>query len=247
MSVRKKKLASTAARKLTVTSGTGSGSTGLPTSSTPPTWGAPANTSAPATIPPPPSPSGSGHVDPFFRPEDLITQNNFWAQWSGTFIDLDHSLADLRTNTIFNKAQLADQHKSNVSGINDDSAARGLASSSIRDGNQAQEQTQFTRQDQHLDDALNSFATYVQTQKDNFNTTIKPGFNSAMDAQAVQNAQNVPDAPAPTPAAPTPVKPTVTGQTTQASSVTPVYKAVIRDGWLWHVYPDGHDVKVRRV
>lgn len=207
-----------------------------------------AGATAPATIPPPPGPSGStsGHVDPFFRPEDLITQNNFWAQWGTTFAGLDQQLGDLRTNTIFNKAQLADQHKSNVSGINDDASARGLGHSSIRDGNQAQEQTQFTRQDQHLDDALNSFATYVQTQKDNFNTTIKPGFQSAMDAQGVQNAQNVPDAPAP-PAAPTPVKPTVTGQTTQQSSVTPVYKAVVRNGWLWHVYPDGHDVKVRRV
>lgn len=180
----------------------------------------PAGASAPATIPPPPSPGSaadSSHVDPFFRPEDLITQNNFWAQWNGTFADLDQRLGDLQRNTTFERAQLADSHKSNVSGINDNSAARGLSHSSIRDGSQAQEQTQFTRNDQNLQDALNSFATYVQGQKDTFNTNVLPGFNSAESGQAVQNAQDVNNAYVPPPM----VAPTGT-VTQSAQTSTPV-------------------------
>lgn len=198
----------------------------------------PAAATAPATIPAPPDPSGAtpGHVDPFFRPEDLITQDNFWAQWNTTFGDLDRQLGDLQRNTAFNRAQLADSHKSNVSGINDDAAARGVSHSSIRDGSQAQEQTNFTRADTKLTDDLNAFAQYVQGQKDNFNTNTLPAFNSAEDAQAVQNAQDVPTAPAP-------AAPKVASQAPQAE--TPIYKAVIRNGWLWHDYPDGHKVKVR--
>ncbi|MGZ6878400.1 MAG: hypothetical protein ACXVGB_00680, partial [Mycobacteriaceae bacterium] len=170
-------------------------------------WGGkpPASPAAPpvAAPPPPPPPAGGpSAVAPFFHPEDLITQNNFWAQWNDTFAGLDKSLADLQRNTAFERAQLADTHKSNVSGINDNAAARGLSQSSIRDGSQAQEQTQFTRQDQNLQDALNSFATYVQTQKNNFNTNTLPGFNTAEDAQAAQNAQDANNVYVPPPAAP---------------------------------------------
>lgn len=198
---------------------------------------------SPPTAPPPPSPATPGKVDPFFRPEDLITSNNFWSQWNGTFADLDRQLGDMQRNTAFERAQLADAHKSNVSGINDNAAARGVSHSSIRDGNQATEQTQYTRQDQNLQDAVSSFATYVQGQHNNFDTVTKPGFESAMSGQAVSNAQGVNDAYVPPPAAaPTPVKPTGVTQTQQ-----PVYTAKIVNGWLWHYYPDGHKVKVRQV
>lgn len=173
---------------------------------------------APATIPPPPAPTdaATGHVDPFFRPEDLLAQDNFWAQWNTTFAGLDQQLGDLQRNTAFERAQLADSHKANVSGINDNAAARGIGQSSIRDGNQAQEQTNFTRSDQNLQDALNSFSTYVHGQKDNFNTNVLPGFNSAEDAQAVQNAQDVPyTPPAPTQPAAQATPPRVVSQQQQ--------------------------------
>jgi hypothetical protein len=197
---------------------------------------------APATIPAPPDRPASrrGHVDPFFRPEDLITQDNFWSQWNTTFADLDRQLGDLQRNTTFQRAQLADQHKSNVSGINDDAAARGLSHSSIRDGNQAQEQTNFTRADQNLTGRPQRLRAVRRRARRTTSTPTPAGLQLREDAQAVQNAQDVPTPPAAAPAAPK-----LISQQPQAPTKSPVYKAVIRNGWLWHDYPDGHKVKVR--
>lgn len=201
-----------------------------PTTYTMPKAGAPA---PPQAAPPPPTAPGTpNRVDPFFRPEDLLTQNNFWAQWNSTFADLDQKLADLQANTAFNRAQLADQHRHNASDINDNAAARGISQSSIRDGNQAQEQTNYTRNDQNLRDALARFGQYVQGQKTNFQTNILPGFNTAEDQQAVQNANDVnanqvmpPPVAAPTAAVAKPAKPTVIGQSQQP--ITPHPHAVV--------------------
>lgn len=233
-------LAQTAARKISWTGGytapTSSafgGTLGSPSAS--------AASPAPAVPPPPPAPvatgTDSGHVDPFFRPEDLITQNNFWSQWNSTFAGLDQQLADLQRNTTFERAQLADAHKANVSGINDNAAARGISHSSIRDGNQAQEQTQFTRQDQNLTDALNSFAQYVKGQHNTFNTQTLPGFNTAEAGQAVQNAQDVNATYVPPPAAPVAAAPPTQQPTTSRAAAPTPYKPIVKNGKFYHYYP----------
>lgn len=204
---------------------------------------APAPSSPPPPAPPPPpgppgGAAGGTTTQPFFSPDDLLAQANFWGQWNQTFAGLDQQLAQMKIDTAYQEQQLAQQHTKNVSGINDDAAARGLFQSSIKDGSQAQEQAGFTTADQHLKDSLDNFAQSVASQKNDFETNVLPKFNAAENASAVQNAQAIPPTPD-TPAAPAgggAPAPPPSAPSAPAATAAPAYKPVVKNGKFYHYY-----------
>lgn len=150
-------------------------------------------TPPPAAPPPPPPPVVPGQVNPFFRPEDVVAQAQFWAQWNSTFAALDKGLADMRVQTQYQTQLLGERQREQSSDNDWNAAARGLQRSSIKDGRDGEIAKDFVRDKTLLDSNLTNQAASVADQKNDFNTMTKPAMLSAWDAQAGQNAQAVSD------------------------------------------------------
>jgi hypothetical protein len=201
--------------------------------------GTPKPGSTPAT--PPAAASPVPLIDPFLRPEDLQALADFNFNEAGSLADIDRGLSDLTTQTAYDRQQVDRQAKQGASDATDNAVARGLFRSSIKDATLYDIEGQRVRQQQLFTDRLSNAAMDADRRKAILRQA-RAELDKRLADQAVANAReasaNQPVA-TPQPAAPA------------AQAAKPKFKSLPgndsagRPG-VWHIYPDGRRVFVRR-
>jgi hypothetical protein len=186
-------------------------------------------------------------IQPFLRPEDLQALNDFQFTSANSLADVDKGLADLTTQTNYNRQQTDLGAKKSSSDATDNAIARGLFQSSIKDATLYDIEGQRARQQQLYTDQLNNATLDAQRRK-TIVTQAQEALQNRLNDQAVENARQLsaqqsvpapppdPGAPPPAPAAPAAPKP----YQEQAGSSSKGVPGV------WHIYPDGHKVFVAK-
>lgn len=196
----------------------------------------------PAPPPPAPAPTPAAAPPPFdpnlLTAADLDVINTFQQQWATTFANLDRELGDLAARVAHTKEDATRNHVENASGINDDSAARGVFRSSIRDGNHAQNDASLQRTVTRADDEFRRFDDYVKGEKNRYQTEVLPNQQRWQSTRTVENNNDVAAAwqPPPAPEPPQPAPQQAPAQPQQQAAAKP-WKPVVKNGKFYHYYP----------
>ncbi len=186
----------------------------------------------------PPGARPAAPINPFLTADDLASIVNFNFGNASTLADVDKGMADLKTNTDF---QRTDTNKRAVQGTvdtTDQMIGRGLFRSSIKDAALYDIEATRTLQNKFFDDQLTNASLDADRRKKGI-ADADAAFKSAMNLKAVENAAaasanqpvSVPDAAAaPAPGAPAPAA---------AAAVKP--NNVVKNGKFYHHYPRGRD------
>jgi hypothetical protein len=202
--------------------------------------GTPKPGSAPAA-PPPAAASPVPLIDPFLRPEDLQALADFNFSEGNQLADIDRNLADLRTQTGYDRQQVDRQAKQGTSDATDSAIARGLFRSSIKDATLYDIEGQRVRQQQLYTDRLGNAAMDADRRK-SILRQARAELDKRLADQAVANAR---EASANQPvASPQPAAPAAPAANPKFKSL-PGNDSAGRPG-VWHIYPDGRRVFVRR-
>ncbi len=186
--------------------------------------------------PPPPS---AAVIDPFLRPEDLQALADFNFGQANSLADIDRGLADLATQTAYDRVQVDKGAKQGSSDATDNAIARGLFRSSVKDATLYDIEGQRVRSQQLFTDRQNN-ATLDADRRKSILKQAQDALAERMRQQAVSNAREVSAAqavsvptPAAAPAAPKAAFKSVPGKDSKGAA------------GVWHIYPDGRKVFVR--
>lgn len=204
--------------------------------------------SAPAPAPAPAAPAAPAApsvplINPFLRPADLQSIADFQFQTANSLADIDKGLADLGTQTSYDRQQTDRGAKQASANATEDAIGRGLFRSSIKDATLFDIEGQRARQQQLYTDRLNNASMDAERRKATIRAA-QDALNRNMAEQAVENAREVSRqqqvaVPGPPPAA------------APAAPAAPKFRPVpgrdkAGNPGVWHVYPDGHKVFVRK-
>lgn len=147
--------------------------TGGGTPSTPAVAATPAS-GGPTPIPAAADINKDGVWDPFFNPGDIQAMQNIMFTWGQTYGDITKTLTQMKTDAAYTHVQLDDKHAHDREDINWDSAGRGLEHSSIKDGNVVDELKNYTQAGAQVDQNVQNYQDYADTQKQNYEQTQQP-------------------------------------------------------------------------
>jgi hypothetical protein len=185
-------------------------------------------------------------ISPFLRAEDLAALADFNFGNANSLSDIDRGLADLATETNFNRGQVDHQAAEAKSSATDNAIARGLFQSSIKDATLYDIEGQRARQQQLYSDRVSNAVMDADRRK----RTIQQAQEAMSNRLANQAVQNGRDASAaqqvvvPQPAA--------APMTQKLAVSSKPYKEVAHtsEGGVkgkLHIYPDGRKVFVAGV
>ncbi len=162
---------------------------------------APTTPSAGVAMPAAPAP----RIAPFLQPQEQIqfAQSNF--DTATNLSQIDKALADLQTQTNYQRTQNDKNFNDTTSQAKDTFAARGLSQSSVKDAGLYDLQAQNTIRQGFLNDQLNNGLVAAQNQKNAIASrdTVLAQARLSLMAQNAGNAESmIPPAPAAAPAQP---------------------------------------------
>lgn len=140
--------------------------------------------------------AGTQHqpVKPFNTPEESQNYSDRWAAYQGGIYDIDTGLANLRTNTEYEKGNIDKELVANKATSIDNMIGRGLDRSSIQDGELADLQGTAVRRKTYLDTTL-STAVIEGGRRKEIMSNNWDDFINYYNNKAVQNAQDIPPTP----------------------------------------------------
>lgn len=167
---------------------------------------------------------------PFLTADDQAQFDGMIQEWLAKLQDIDSQLAQMTSDTTYQKTQGNKAATANKAQASDDAAARGLFQSSIRDAALYDIEAQRTLQQKFLDDRLTAAHTDASNKKHWFNTEFKPWVEGIKAQKGAENANAVeatlPPPPEPPGAAPAPGAPKAGEQPkTTGSKPQPTLKA----------------------
>lgn len=150
---------------------------------------APAPSAQPGAAPAAPSPSAAV-IDPFLRPEDLQALADFSFGQANSLADIDKGLADLATQTSYDRVQTDKGAQQATDGAQENAIARGLFHSSIKDATLYDIEGQRVRSQQLFTDRQNN-ATLDADRRKGILQHAQEQLAERMRQQAVENARAV--------------------------------------------------------
>jgi hypothetical protein len=204
-------------------------------------------------------------IDPFLEPTDMAQQAVENGQWDDYIAGLQQQSDTLDQDVGLKVGDIDRGLAQGVESNDWNSAARGIANSSIKDQNKAQMIAQASATKGAETGKQTTFHDYVGGQKHQVDTVYKPAIKTKYDSLAVKNAQKAKDdwdaahPPEDTPAAPAadgnPAPTATPGDTTYNYSPTgdPIpsisaggdqrqqegWQPVVKNGGFYHYYPNG--------
>lgn len=194
---------------------------------------------------------------PFLNPDDEAARSTDLAQQDSYLAGLGQQLTSLQIDTT---QRLGDIERSLGQGLesNDwNTAARGIANSSIRGQNRAQMTAQANANTAASNDQLGNFQKYASGEQNRVDTIVKPGINTHYDAVAKANAAKIGPTfgDVTTPADAAPVDPGLAASAASGAAPLPTEapgagtmaaqpaggtpKGVVKGGFFYHVYGQG--------
>jgi hypothetical protein len=126
-------------------------------------------------------------ITPFLSAQDMMDTADAWGQYATSVADIDLRLAEESATIGYTKEQNARAALMQSNDVRDNRAARGLQSSSIRDGELFDVDATLAIRNKFLDDQL----TILRLDADRRKTTLSSSFtlwNQGMNQQMVNNA-----------------------------------------------------------
>lgn len=209
--------------------------------------------------------------DPFLTPTDLANQALELSDVQGYLNNVDLNVGNARVDAQQRLAATDTAEQRNLDSADWNTAARGLAQSSVRDTTKANLSADAAQSRSGTNQSLGLANDYAAGEHQRVDTVVRPAITSKYNELMKKNAQDVtdntpPPATSTEPQAPIeplpPATPQVISQQRQPSSITPQqlvqsatptswahggeYKVVVSGGYVRHVYPDGYSVAVRK-
>ncbi len=129
-------------------------------------------------------------IDPFLRPEDLQALADFNFETGNALADIDRGLADLGTQTAYDRVNTDKAAKQGTSDATDSAISRGLFQSSIKDATLYDIEGQRVRSQQLFTDRQNN-ATLDADRRKALLRQAQDALAERMRQQAVANAREV--------------------------------------------------------